>query len=467
MKSFRQVLLPLFTFLQIIVSPSAVYAESIIDLSDLHSTVIERFPLIVAAEQERFEAEGEKRAALGAFDVTWKNKATVSPLGYYDNERFDSIFEKPTEVWGMNVYGGYRRGAGDFPIYYGEQVTTDGGEFRAGVQLPLLRDRDIDTRRAGLASADIGLTMADQSITLQKIETIKRATLTYWKWVAAGKRIEIVSSLLNTARERDEGLRERVLQGDVAEFERKDNLRSLLEREAQLIRAERAYQEAAIELSLYYRDDLGVPVLPTKNQIPKIIPPPALAEAFLGDELFKRALSQRPEVKILKFEQEQNEIDNKVAKNDLGTRLNMLMEVSKDVGGSDRTREQAELETGVVLEIPLQRREAEGRIEKTNAIRSRIENRMKFFTDRIVADVKDAISALENARGQIEIVRRELQYAKELEQGERYRFKAGDSTILIVNLREQATADSAIREISALAEYHSAEAKLKAALGEF
>jgi hypothetical protein len=44
--------------------------------------------------------------------------------------------------------------------------------------------------------------------------------------------------------------------------------------------------------------------------------------------------------------------------------------------------------------------------------------------------------------------------------------KLGESSIFIVNLREQATADTAVKEVEALQEYHIAEANLKAALGE-
>jgi outer membrane protein TolC len=56
--------------------------------------------------------------------------------------------------------------------------------------------------------------------------------------------------------------------------------------------------------------------------------------------------------------------------------------------------------------------------------------------------------------------------ALELERAERARFDAGDSQLLIVNLREQQTAEAELREVDAMLDYHRASADLKAACGQ-
>jgi outer membrane protein, heavy metal efflux system len=454
-------------FLFALFSPVRAYgSEQILDLEDFLDSVLERFPLIVAAEQERFIAEGRMRTALGAFDVTWRNRAMIRPLGFYEVRRFDSMLEKPAETLGMNLFAGYRRGTGHFPVYEGKDVTTDGGEFRAGVELPLMRNRDIDQRRGGLRTADLGMSLAEQSIALQKIDVVLRASFAYWNWVATGKTTEIIKSLLVTAQLRDDGIRERVLQGDLPEFERKDNLRNVLERESQLVRAERNFQEASIQLSLFFRDERGNTILPIKNQLPRAFPPAVLPDVMDENELYERALRSRPELRTIQLEQDQNTVEIELAENEFSPRLDFLMEVSKDVGGRDRTREQAELESGFFFEVPIERRQARGRMESARAKALQITNQEKFFREQILADVQDALSAIRNAKGQIEIVQQEVKFAEELEEGERIRFRAGESTILIVNLREQATADTAVRRVDALAEYHKSEALLKASIGE-
>ena len=92
-------------------------------------------------------------------------------------------------------------------------------------------------------------------------------------------------------------------------------------------------------------------------------------------------------------------------------------------------------------------------------------NAAGIFKDRIKADVNDSIAALRATREQVSLIEKELNYAKEVEEGERIKFKAGDSTILLVNIRELATADTSIKYLKSLADYQIAKAMLKMALG--
>jgi outer membrane protein TolC len=97
---------------------------------------------------------------------------------------------------------------------------------------------------------------------------------------------------------------------------------------------------------------------------------------------------------------------------------------------------------------------------------SRLNHQQEFARDRIDADVRDAHSGIRRARERIEAARREVKLAVDLENAERYRFDQGDSHLLIVNIREQQTAEAELREVEALLDYHRAAADLKAARGE-
>jgi outer membrane protein TolC len=441
-------------------------AEEPLVLSRLLDKVRIEFPLILAAEEDRNIAQGQRLNALGEFDVRWKTRSMVVSPGYYDRYVLDSLVEKPTSLGGLDIYGGYRQGLGDFAVYDEKAKTMDGGEGRLGFALPLMRDSAIDARRAGLAIADIGIGIADQTVQTKKIEIILKASSAYWKWIAAGRKLTIVGNLLKIAKERDRGLVERVAHGDIAEFERKDNLRGLLFRENQLFAAERLFQEASFELSLYFRDSDGQPKLPGKELLPQMIPPIQAKSPYVEEKLVARAKEKRPELTRLRQEHEQAAISGRHADNQLLPKLDLLLEVSKETGGTDPTRSPTELGSGVQIEVPLQRRKAEGKLAEAQAKQRKLELELQYMNQRVTADIQDAISALTISREQLTVVSKELGYARELEEGERIRFEAGESTILIVNLREQATADSAIRQVDALVHYHLAEAFLHAALGE-
>ena len=85
--------------------------------------------------------------------------------------------------------------------------------------------------------------------------------------------------------------------------------------------------------------------------------------------------------------------------------------------------------------------------------------------DQVRADVQDARSAVTAALEVLGAVRGEVDVARELERLERDRFALGDSTQFLVNLRELATADAAVREARALADVRKALVLLDAATG--
>src|SRR5690606_29525616 len=124
-------------------------------------------------------------------------------------------------------------------------------QFIAGVRVPLARDREIDSRRADLAQKRIGLRLADLSIDQQRIAILQSATRRYWDWVSAGRRLATAKSLLEVAQSRDSILREAVRLGALPQFEQLDNQRLVLQRQNNVVEAQRSIENASIELSLF------------------------------------------------------------------------------------------------------------------------------------------------------------------------------------------------------------------------
>lgn len=75
------------------------------------------------------------------------------------------------------------------------------------------------------------------------------------------------------------------------------------------------------------------------------------------------------------------------------------------------------------------------------------------------------MSALRAAGAVLDVLSQEVALARELEGLERDRFALGDSTQFLVNLRELATADAALRETKVLADYQKALVTVDAATG--
>lgn len=69
------------------------------------------------------------------------------------------------------------------------------------------------------------------------------------------------------------------------------------------------------------------------------------------------------------------------------------------------------------------------------------------------------------AHRRAEIAARQIELAERLAEAERQRLALGDSTILVVNLREEAAADAAASAIDASADYHKSRARYQVATG--
>jgi cobalt-zinc-cadmium efflux system outer membrane protein len=435
-----------------------------LEAAEVLSSVDRAFPLLERARRDRDVAEGEALEARGNFDLKLK-AAGETVDGYYDNERLKATVEQPLAPLGMTLFGGYRIGRGPFPVYDEKALTLDEGEWSGGFNLPLLRNRAVDARRADRQVADLGVDVAAQGVAKARLSVFKDALKQYWEWAAAGRQLGVVRGLLDLAERRDVDLADAVRLGQLAPVERTDNLRAILQRRSALVTAQRVVEATAINLSLFYRAPDGTPLRPSVDRVPAALPEPVPLTPEQELEAVDLALRHRPEVVAQRLKRSQQEVQVRAARNTLLPTLDLFSDVSRDFGEGRPTREGTEVQAGVFFELPLQRRKASGKTRQAEAKLAGIDADLRFLEDRVRADVQDAASALRAAYATVELVRQELTVARELEGLERDRFQLGDSTQFLVNLRELNTADAAFREVKALADYQKALVDFEAASG--
>lgn len=425
------------------------------------------FPLLEAARRDQDAANAELLSAEGAFDPSLRLRGGGVAGGYYEYLRGEAVVEQPTQLWGATLFAGYRIGrglsAGGIPNYYGNLETNDYGEVRAGVQVPLWRNGPIDRRRANIRRAELGRPIAALNVEQAALEYRRAATLRYWDWVAAGRRLAVARALLAIAATRDAALAQRVARGDLPAVERTDNARAVAQREGFVVAAERALQQSAIELSLYLRDARGEAVTPSPARLPDELPEPVMLSGPAVRAEVDEAQARRPELRRLAAQRAQLEVERDLARNQAMPAVDVVVAASQDLGPGSYTRNRPEVDASLVVEIPILNRAARGRARAAEAGIARVEEQSRFARDRVRADVRDALSAVEAAVQRAAAARREVEVARAVEAAERTRFDAGDGTLLTVNLREQATAEASLREIDARADYHRAVAAYRAA----
>ncbi len=438
-----------------------------LELDAVVSSVYANFPLLEAARFQRDVANGDILAAHGNFDTKLKAASENGALGFYQTNR-NSIGVSQPLYGGAEVFGGYRVGRGNFEPWYQERQTNGNGEFKGGVQVPLARNRQIDARRAELWKANYARNRTEPEIQVQLIEFVRDGSLQYWDWVAAGQKQKIADRLLNLAVDRNEGIRIRVMEGDLDPPDADDNQRIIVSREAKAIDAARKSTQAAVKLSLFYRDDFGHPVIPATEWIPQFPEPGPVSDAQMTIDT-QIALNMRPELKAIDILRREVDVDYASAQNDFRPQVDAVVTGSQDSGtptSSKNDKGPFELEAGIYAEVPIQRRKARGKLSAIEAKVSQINAKRRMIEDKIATEIQSTHAALSAAWQRVGKARESVRLARYMAEVEQKKFNAGSSDLLSVNLREQQAAEAAETEVDALLDYYQARAIYRAALAQ-
>jgi outer membrane protein TolC len=448
-------------------SPASTETESkdVVAFEEVLASVYSSYPLLQAALFNRNIALGQQIGASGAFDTKLKGASENGPQGFYENYRQNLGIVQPT-YWGGEVFAGYRIGRGDFQPWYLERQTNDAGEFKAGVQVPLVRNRNIDARRAELWKAGVERSMAEPDIQAQLIGYVQDASYGYWDWVAAGEYHQIATRVLVLAEERTSRIEAQVIQGFVDPPELTDNLRLVAIRKAKAADTRRKMEQTAAKLSVYLRDGSGRPLVPVQTELPGF-PDPSPVDDLQLDQDIQTALSSRPELRMLDLLRQQTQIDYREATNQLQPELNAVLWGSQDIGeptSSKRDKSPYESEASVFLDVPMQRRKARGKMTELQAKLAQLSAKRRITADKISVDVQMAHAALKSAWDQVVSSQESLKHAEDLAARERTNQEKGLSDLLKVTLREQYAVESAEKYVDALKLYFESRADYRAAM---
>lgn len=440
----------------------------LLDLATVVDSAVQYYPLIQETVALRQIAGGDQLAALGAFDTKLKGAALTGAIGFYENTRGSLSAEQP--LWnGGSTYGGYRIGRGDIQPWYQERVTNEGGEFAVGFELPLIRNRTIDDRRAELLKSEQDVLAVEPLIRQQSLEIALFAAEAYWSWVAANAKLGIQQELLEIATSRTTQIERTIELQDRPPTDRVDNSRLIATRQTALINAQRRVESAAIKLSMFYRNLTGAPIL-IGTSIPDVqFPELDLSRLSTFEQDREFALQNRPELQYLVNQAERLRIELQQAGNIGLPDLNLVMDASKDAGApsSDkRDKSQFELESGLLGYWEPQQRKMLGKQQAVRGKLTQLQFKRQLVGDKITAELQDARSALNAATRKYEQTRANAELARQTADIFRRRFQEGDVDLIILNIYEEAEAAARSDVVDAKAEYRVAQALYQIAQGE-
>ena len=443
-------------------SPDPLLPMDVLEASEEH------FPSILKAIAERQVAEGRVTEALGAFDLVFSSDGFDRFEGFYDGIAVTNKAVKPLRPLGAQIYGEYSISNGDFPIYEDVNFTNTGGTAKLGFLFSLLRDRDIDSRRFGQIDAQLALEQADMEVLLTKLGVQQRALAAYWEWIATGQQLAVYESLLKIALERETGLEREVESGRRAAIFLTENKQNITRRQTLATAARRDFQIAVNRLAFFYRDGEGQTVEPSRSRLPAetqlgAFPMPPRLSSFNVPAM----LQNRPEVRILQTGAERALQKIAVSENLLKPRLDFGVELAEGfgaIGEGGVSRDGTDAIVGFKFEVPLERRQAKGKITQAQAELEALRQEQRQLEDQVEIQLRNILLELVNARELMQLAGKDVELSETMRRAEVRRFEQGASDFFLVNIREETAADARVRYYEAYQRTRVAQANLDAAV---
>ncbi|CAN5563600.1 TolC family protein [soil metagenome] len=422
------------------------------------------YPKLLGADAERKIAGAKRLEKAGAFDPVFSSineylriQDIINPgtakQAVHNESRVDLLTRS-----GIKVFTQFRLNPNDTKTPF--IPSGRAGEYSAGFSVPLMRGLRINEKAAAEQYAKLGEPLAAQVFGGTRLEILLKAAATYFDWVGAKARVDIANDLLKLAQTRVEQVKHRVQAGDSPALDVAESEQEIQRRQATLVKTQREFQKAALLLSVFFWDENGNPRdLPTLAEVPLLAPEPTQLTESAWFDGRKQAGERRPELKKIEIEKQQVKVELQLAKNMILPAVDAYFAQGADTGlqgiGSV-------VRGGMTISAPLRQRSARGQLEAAQLKLRKLTLDEKTERLRIQAEVDDTVSAVNTSFERFEATVVEVIKAKEVEEGERLRFAAGDSTLFLVNQRERTTAEAKMRKVEAQVDYLQALAAFKA-----
>jgi len=270
------------------------------------------------------------------------------------------------------------------------------------------------------------------------------------------------------AESRDRKFEAGVAAGKFAEIDLILNQQLVAERRGKVLESRRKFQEAAFKLSLYLRDEGCQPIVAAEAWLPEQFPVTARPRNGDLQQDVTDSLARRPEPRVLQLEIQKVRYEQRLASNNLLPAIDLITEVSQDVGvpaSSKDDKGEFLLVVGVQGEIPIQRRKARGKIQSTTAKIAQLHQKLFLQRNKIEAELKTAYNSLLFSSQIVEQAEVSLRAAFESLDRYRFAFERGKIDLIYLNLLETKANETEIKLIEAQGNWFSTLAQMQAALG--
>ncbi len=456
----RKVFLVLLGFLT---CASAAFAQQppdsmVFSYDDFMNFVRNYHPVVAQTNLRLQSADQQIMQNRGALDPKlysdFNNKA-FDGTNYYN--KWKSGLKIPT-WFGADFNVGFAQSSGDY--LNPENTLPPDGQIEVGVSVPLLQNLVYNNRRVAIQQAQLlqQSTEQEQRATINNL--LFEATTVYWYWVETYAMLRIHIESVETAKTRFNAVKSNYANGYKPAIDTLEALIQVQNRQLNAQEAQVAFTNASLVLSNYLWYENQVPLELQAGLVPPL-PQAVPLPVVTTDSIQKYQTSAsgfHPEVAQLNLIITGMQLQQKLYAN------NLLPELTVDytlLSGNANTWENASnglglenYKLGVSFVMPLFLRKERSYLNtmriKTDETSLKLDLKQREIGNKIEA----AYNKFDNLSGQLVLYTQTVQNYQQLYLAEVRRFGMGESTLFLVNSREQSTIEARLKLTQMLAKYH-------------
>ncbi len=438
-----------FTLICLFTFSWASYSQDTLSLDTVLAWVNEHHPVVRSLAYRMNRAEAGVTSARGSFDpaINWRySEKDFEDINYYQYGEVG--LQLPTWL-GVDLVAAqsFANGAYLNP----ERNQPSEGLWRLGVDVPIGGDLIWDERRAMLRDAQLVVQRTEAEQRLAYSDVIYETKLRYLEWAQKEAELQIYKEVEQLARERFLLVRRAFQSGERRAMDTVESRIQWYNRKLKVQESLTAANQARAKLSAMLWMDSNLPLEIPANQHPNLeeldftLPPDSTS-------IFAQLESQ-PMVAALTVEVDRALNKRRYARMQLWPDVSVQYNVLRGVGPDEQWNIPNQYQWGVQLNIPLFLRQARGNARAAENLYREAEFKRMDAEQKAEAQMISYQTATYNLALQWSQAEEVYQMSESLLEAERRRFMLGESSVFLVNSRENAMVQSAMTWIKIRTDY--------------
>ena len=416
--------------------------------------VRQNHPVAKQATIQIEKAKADLLSARGNFDPTFTFDAgskTFDGKNYYFYTNPE--IKVPTKLGGLDIKGGLQNNGGDNLA----NEATGGQSSYLGIEMPIAKGLLIDKRRAALQQAQIYRSQSDQERNRMVNDLLFDAYVNYWQWTSTYQLYNIYFNFFTISLDRYRLIKIAYQNGDRASIDTIEALTQVQNFEMLQADARVKLNTASLEMSNFLWNDQDSAYLLPEKVVPDTVRFALNISLQSLETLLSRAAQENPELRSYNYKLDALEVERKLKLQNIlplvNIKANLLNQDYNVFKGVNSAFIQNNNIWGVDVKIPLFLREGRGQYRKAKLMIEETNYDLNLKKWEVETKVRNYFTETILLQQQIRVTQNAFNGFSALLRAENLRLQNGESSLFLINTRENKVIETAEKLISLRLKY--------------